>query len=455
MNEEWFGIAALGTTNSDGVYTARPRMAYDVLSEIWAMDPYQLKKAAVNEEIDDINMEYLELKADVRMLKSESVEERKILHFEGGMLRTEMLVKGTEAGINEQGDFGDEFSNGEMVFLDFGFAPTDKIEGQFSLNVLGNVADTEPLELQYGRRGNPIVVRGVELVGGSVPVELDITLRDRDRIEIYDFSADYRGKFFDLEAFYHTPRYHWGYEGDFYGLVRETTDMAGEDIWNAKAPQGVQFDGKGMFEGLTLLVGPEVYWGANPKAVIRYSNKFKNIDWTFIHSEDLATSNDSATATEVTEVETRQTTLYTKTDLGFIKEGVTLEVGGIIGSSDKIDDDYERLDQGKTFLDDVEFEDTLGLKTKLTFPVFGAQAYLASNYGGLVADGGAPLREFGTRLPYSEFGNKEEYEAGVMMNFGNWMVFPRALYRDNLEKALPNRHPSIQWREPQSWSDSS
>ena len=215
MNEEWFGIAALGPANSDGVYTARPRMAYDVLSEIWAMDPYQLKKAAVNEEIDDINMDYLELKADVRMLKSEKVEERKILHFEGGQLRTEMLVKGTQAGVNEQGDFGDEFSNGEMVFLDFGFAPTDKIEGQFSLNVLGNVADTEPLELQYGRRGNPIVVRGVELVGGSVPVELDITLRDRDRIEIYDFSADYRGKLFDLDAFYHTPRYHWGYEGDF------------------------------------------------------------------------------------------------------------------------------------------------------------------------------------------------------------------------------------------------
>lgn len=442
MNEEWFGIAALGPANSDGVYTARPRMAYDVLSEIWAMDPYQLKKAAVNQEIDGINMDVLELKADVRMLKSESVEARQILHFEGGQLRTEMLVKGTEAGVNEQGDFGDEFSNGEMVFLDFGFAPTNKIEGQFSLNVLGNVADTEPLELQYGRRGNPIRVRAVELEGGTVPVIKDITLRDRERIEIYDFSAEYTGKIFDLEAFYHTPRYHWGYEGDFYGLIRETTDMAGQDIWNAKAPQGVQFDGKGIFEGLTLLVGPEVYWGANPKAVVRYTNKFKNVDWTFIHAEDLATSNDSATATAVTEVETRQTTLYTKTDLGFIKEGVELEIGGIIGSSDKIDDNYERLDKGQFFEDDIEFEDTLGIKTKLTFPVLGAQAYLASNYGGLVADGGAPLREFGTRLPYSEFGNKEEYEAGVMMHFGNWMVFPRALYRDNLEKALPNRDPS-------------
>ena len=41
MNEEWFGVTALGVPNSDGVYEARPRMAYDVLSEVFAMDPYE------------------------------------------------------------------------------------------------------------------------------------------------------------------------------------------------------------------------------------------------------------------------------------------------------------------------------------------------------------------------------------------------------------------------------
>jgi hypothetical protein len=441
MNEEWFGITALGTPNSDGVYEARPRMAYDVLSEIWSMDPYTYKKAAINQEIAGINMDYMELKSDVRMLKSESVEKRKILHFTGGQLKTEMVVKGTEQGIDEQGDFGDQFSDGEMIFLDFGFQPTDRIEGQFSLNILGNVADTEPLELQYGRRGNPIQVRGVELVGGVEPVELDIVLRDRERVEIYDFEASYTGDHVDIEAFYHVPRYHWGYEGDFFGLVRETTDMAGQDIWNAKAPNGVQFDGKGMFEGLTLLAGKEVYWGANPKAIVRYRSNFGKVDWTFIHAEDIDRANSSASATAETEVETRQTTLYTKTDFG---SDITLEVGGIIGSSDKIDDEYTRYSGGEVRLDEIEFEDTLGLKTRLTFPVMGAQAYVATNYGGLVADGGAPLREFGTRLPYSEYGNKEEYEAGVMMNFGDFMVFPRFLYRDNIEDANRRIDPEIE-----------
>ena len=457
MNEEWFGITALGKANSDGVYEARPRMAYDVLAEIWSMDPYSMKKSAMNQSIDDLNMDYLELKADVRMLKSDNKESKQILHFTGGRLEVGMLMKGTEQGTNEQGDFGDQFSNGEMVFLDFGFNPTDNIEGQFSLNVLGNVIDSEPLELLYGRRGRPIVVEGYELPGSLVspedeerpqdPVPVEIRLQDRERVEIYDFSATMRTELADIEGFYHTPRYHWGYEGDFFGLIRETTDLEGQDIWNAKAPRGVEFDGKGMFDGLTLLVGPEVYWGANPKAVVRYQNDFNapflgNVEWTFIHAEDLDRANSSASATAETEVETRQTTLYAETEL---PGDVKVQVGGIIGSEDKVDDEYTKFSGGEIRLDEVDFEDTLGLKTKISFPMplLGYNTYFATHHAGLVADGGAQLTEFGTRLPYSEYGNKREYEAGMMINYGDWLFFPRFLYRDNYEDANNRILPSI------------
>ena len=76
MNEEWFGITALGTRNSDGVYTARPRMAYDVLSEIWRMDPYLNKKAAFNQAINNMNMEFRALKGENCMLKSDDKESK-------------------------------------------------------------------------------------------------------------------------------------------------------------------------------------------------------------------------------------------------------------------------------------------------------------------------------------------------------------------------------------------
>ena len=438
MNEEWFGIAALGTPNSDGVYTARPRMAYDVMAEIWQIDPYQYKKSAINQAVAGINMDYLELKGEVRQLKSESEEKRKTLSITGGELRLEMVYKGEERLITEKGENGAEFSDGQMVFIDFGFAPTERIDGQFSVNILGNVADKEPLEIQYGRRGLPFDI--VEAPDGNFVAVPTTTLEDRERVEIYDFSANYKGEIVDIEAFYHTPRYHWKYEGDFFGLVREATDIEGSDIWNAKAPSGVEFVGKGPLEGLTLLGGPEVYWGANPKVVLKYDFSMGDVEYTFIHSEDLARLGDSATATQATEEQSRQTTLYAATDL---TDNMKLELGAIMSATEKVDDQYDRIRDGNIILDEIDFEDTLGFKAKLSFDFLNTRSYVAGHFAGLVADGGDQLREFGTQLPYSAFGNKNEYEAGVMMNFGNFMVFPRILYREQLEDANPSIPPGI------------
>ena len=443
MNEEWFGITALGTANSDGVYTARPRAAYDVLSAIWHMDPYTHKKAAFNQAINDLNMDYYALKGEVRLLKSENKESKQKLSFTGGSVLTEFLIKGTEQDVTERGENGTEFSDGQMAFLDFAFQPSENLDGQFTVNILGNVADKEPLEIQYGRRGLPLVLEADQLIADEF-VNRQIVLNDRERVEIYDFDATYQGESFDLNAFYHTPRYHWKHEGDFFGLIREVTDIEGMDIWNAKAPEGVEFIGKGKIEGLKILFGPEVYWGANPKVVVKYSNRWGKTDWTFMHSEDVARNGEGTGSTGATERQTRQTTLYAKRDLA---ENVTLELGGIISAGEKVDDQYVRVGDGNIILDEIDFEDSLGFKAKLTFPLFGTKSYIATNYGGLVADGGDGLKDFGvldpTGLPYSSLGNKQEYEAGMMMNFGNIMIYPKVMYRDNLVHANPVIDASI------------
>ena len=68
---------------------------------------------------------------------------------------------------------------------------------------------------------------------------------DRERVEIYDFEATYEGENFDLTAFYHTPRYHWGYEGDFFGLVHEATDIAGHGYLECQGARGYRIRGQG------------------------------------------------------------------------------------------------------------------------------------------------------------------------------------------------------------------
>lgn len=448
MNEEWFGITALGLPNADGVYTARPRMAYDLLAEVFAIDPYTNGKRPTQANIENLNLELFELRGDVRQLKAELAEKQSKLQLSGGEFRGEMVLRGLDQELEEDGERALEFSDGQMVFLDFAFEPNQNLSGQFSVNLLANVANKRPFEFTYGDRGRPIIVNGRDaenVTPGNNAGTQTLTIRDNERIEIYDFNAKYQGRHFDVEAFYHTPRFHWGYEGDQFGLLRETTDIPSIDVFNGKAPEGIEFVGKGRFKGLTFLAGPEVYWGANPKAIVKYDFSLRGVDLTFIHSEDIARLDDGANATQSTERQTRQTTLTAETN---IAKGVKLELGGIMAATEKVDETYDRVgDNGEIILDEIDFEDTLGFKAKLSFPLLGTQSYVSAHYAGLVADGGQHHKLYGvtdpSRLPYSGDGNKREVEAGMRLFFGDFMLFPRALYRDNLVDANPNIEPGI------------
>ena len=443
MNEEWFGITALGLPNADGVYTARPRMAYDVMQEIFAMDPLTEDKAEMNAKFAAMDDDFYELKGEVRRLKADSQESSQKLRFTGGRVQLEAVVRGEEIPIDEEGENAIEFSDGEMLFLDFEFQPNDKLEGQMSLNILGDVADKRPLEFTYGDRGLPLQIDNATQEIGEIDVE-PVILEDQNRIEIYDFNAKYHGENWDLEAFYHTPRFHWGYEGDMFGLLREATDIAGIDIWDAKAPEGFEIVGKNKFKGLTIVAGPEVYWGANPKFIVKYDFRFGKINWTFIHSEDVARLGEAVGGAGQTERQSRQTTLYAQKEF---RNGWELELGGIMSATEKVDENFDRYDDGNVILDEIDWEDTLGFKAKLSMPLFGTQTYVSAHHAGLVADGGDHHKVYGvtdpSRLPYSGLGNKREYEAGMQMFFGNFMVFPRVMYRDNLVHANPFVEPSI------------
>ena len=70
-----------------------------------------------------------------------------------------------------------------------------------------------------------------------------------------------------------------------------------------------EFQGKEYLDGLKFLAGPEVYWGANPKFMLKYEFDLGNNEFAFIHAEDVARKDDSASATAPTQIQTRQTTL--------------------------------------------------------------------------------------------------------------------------------------------------
>ena len=119
-----------------------------------------------------------------------------------------------------------------------------------------------------------------------------------------------------------------------------------------------------------------------------------------------------------------------------------------MAATERVDDLFTRVDSNdNVYLDEIDFEDTLGVKAKLTFPVLGRETWLGVHHAGLVANGGVHHRLYGvtdpSRVPYSGMGNKQEFEVGSIINFGNLTVLPRLMYRDNLVHANPFVEPQI------------
>ncbi len=439
MNEEWFGICRLGAPNDDKVYTAIPRMAYDVLARIWDIDPYALNGKQLRDRLAAIDMDIVQLIADTRLLQVDA-KANDAFRLAGGSLRGDMVFNGKSAELEMNGKNGLDFSHGEMLFLDFEFHPISRIKGNFSLNILGNVVDKQ-LDEYYGKRGQTYVTVVSEPNASGLQVNTTREVNDAERVEIYNFLATYSNEQFDLSAFYHIPRYHWGYAGDHFGLLYEATDMEGMDIWNAKAPYGLEFKGNKFLPGLTLLAGPELYWGANPKAMLKYDFGKGKFKYSFIHSEDFAQAEASSTATEATSRATRQTSLTLETT---VIPRTKLQLGYLFAGSEKLDEDFFYYHNNQIWQDKIKWLDTQGLRAKFTTNLWkGSMLDGSVHLAGLVADGGSPLREFNTTLPYSSLGNKLEFEGGLLVPLGNLWLLPRALYRQNLLDANPYIEPYI------------
>lgn len=159
-------------------------------------------------------------------------------------------------------------TGGQRLWLDFnvnalGFA------GELKTNHLFDSAESD-FKFRYGDR---LTSTGLKSGG--------------DRSEIYSFSASHLGDEMDTHIFYHVPRYHWGYEGDSFGLLHETTNMDDQDIWNEKAPAGVEFVGKGSLDGLKVLAGREIYWGTHPMILGKYQFGDQN-QHSFLFERDIA-----------------------------------------------------------------------------------------------------------------------------------------------------------------------
>jgi hypothetical protein len=429
MNEEWFGICAKGQTNERGNYELYPRAAYYALQNIHKINPYNETLTSINTLFNTVSVADFNLKArgDKAMLESKdkgklyvsNLQANFNTYYTGGSLITTPKVANSSNPTTFPSAQG--FDNMESFNIGITARPAPNVMANVQFNVLGNVA-TKPIdEIFYENRGRPLII--------STPNGPQ-QINDNNRLQLYKASYSWDARDFKLTGFYRTGHYHWGYEGDFFALYPEANYGPNIDIYNGNAPFGFEIEGKKKFKGLKAAFGPELWWGANPALLLKYSKNLAGIDVTSIFHEDIVQRTNLQSSFAVPIPKTRRLTLV----LGKKMEKFSFNLGGIWGGQPLNGRAFQMIENNEVYEDKIKSTDNLGGKLKLTYSIGPLNWYGLASYMGLVANGGVDQTKTFTGWILKDVGSGNMYNAltGFTYNIGKLQVAPNFLYQKPL-----------------------
>ena len=449
MNEEWFGICAKGPTNERGLYDLYPRAAYYALKEAHQLNPYEkgVTPEFIKNHFNNIQLTDAVLRArgDKAALGNATNSKIRVSNLRaefttyntGGSLITtpDDPVSGDLTYPNQLG-----FDHMQSYYVGIEGNPTSNMRANVNFNILGHVAENPIDEIFYENRGRP---RWVNTDQGN----LEIT--DLNRVQVYSAEYEWNARDFDLRGFYRTGHYHWGYEGDFFGLYREANYGPNLDIYNAEF-LGFEIDGKRSLEGLKAAFGPQLWWGANPAVLLKYSRKISKFDVTGMYHEDIDQASTLVSSIAIPLPQTRRATLHIKREFG----AFGLEVGGIWGGEPLNGREFQIAENNPNFnpdapgsdpkyiiyTDKINSEDNWGGKAKITFMNGPFNWYAQAAAMGLVAYGGEDqtLTFTGWRLKDSGSGNQTNFLSGFTYTIDNFQIGPNFLWQKPIVDAMPN-----------------
>ncbi|SCY28545.1 glycoside hydrolase 5 family protein [Flavobacterium caeni] len=434
MNEEWFGICAKGPTNEKGFYELYPRSAYYVLKEAHQLNPYTAgTQSAINAHFDKIQIMDATLRARGDKAALEAQQGGKIRLSK---LRAEFTTFNTGGSLIDTPKDPDPnateypnqlgFDHMQSFYVGVEGNPTANMTANVDFNILGNVALNPIDQIFYENRGRPVT-----LERNNEEVRID----SNNRVQVYSASYKWNHNYFNLDGFYRTGHYHWGYEGDFFGLYPEANYGPAMDLYNGVAPSGFEMEGKKYFSGLKLAFGPQLWWGANPAILLKYSKSIAGFGLTGVFHEDLAQQTSTESSFAIPQPKTRRLTLHVNKKIG--KFGVDL--GGIWAGQPLNGREYQVArgpeDNQQIYQHEIEAKDNWGGKFKVTYTGGRFNWYGQAAAMGLVANGGADYTQTftGWRLKDSGSGNQYNFLSGLTYSVGKLQIAPNFLWQKPLE----------------------
>ncbi|MEM9895773.1 MAG: glycosidase, partial [Bacteroidota bacterium] len=434
MNEEWFGICAKGQTNSRGLYTLYPRASYYALQDAHSYDVFAPGASLM--QIDD---HFSDIVISSAVMKARG-DKASLLGERGGKIRISelraefstfntggRLITTPESPDPTNPTFPDDqgFDRMESYFIGIEAKPQANVQANVTFNVLGNVAQNPINELFYESRGR---------AQSFVDVNGQERLLNPDRIQVYQASYSWDNKMFRLEGFYRTGHYHWGYEGDFFGLYPEANYGPNLDIYGGFAPNGFEVEGKRQLKGLKVAFGPELWWGANPAILVKYSKEVGKFNLTGIFHEDLDDPGAAVTSIAVPAPRTRRASIYAERKFGKLE----VQAGGLWGGQPLEGREFQVV-RGtaadyQVLTDQIKSSDLWGGKLKLTYEGGRFNWYGQGSSRGLVANAGGDYTQTltGWRLKDFGSGNVNNIFTGFTYSVGKFQIAPNFMWQQPL-----------------------
>jgi len=433
MNEEWFGICAKGKTNERGTYELYPRAAYYALKDVHRFNPYNNESRTQLNYFENIQLADAVLRARGDKAAQQSEDKGKLYLSDLQANFSTYNTGGSLISTPKEDDpatqnYPNKLGFDHMQSFNIGMTarPAPNMMANVQFNVLGNVAENPIDEVFYENRGRKITVNTP-----NGPVQMN----SNNRIQLYRASYNWDAKLFKLTGFYRTGHYHWGYEGDFFALYPEAYYGPNIDIYNGEAPFGFEIEGKKAIKGLKLAFGPELWWGANPAVLAKYTRKLAKFDVTAMFHEDLTQRSGLQSSIAIPQPKTRKGALSISRK--FEKFG--FDIGGLWAGQPLNGRTFQLMREGTVYQDKIKSEDNFGGKIKLTYASGPVQWYGLASYMGLVANGGVDqTRTFtGWRLKDVGSGNMYNVLSGFTVNVGKLQIAPNFLYQKPIEGPIP------------------
>jgi hypothetical protein len=419
MNEEWWGICAKGFPDSRGLFELYPRAAFHALRQVFTIDPY-----VPDMTVDALRARYAGITPALAVLEARGstaargadLSER--VRLAG--LRLDFETISTGASRTRPPEAGDPtfegFDQFQTFFADVEATPSPQVTGRLSVNVRGAVP-TNPIDQIFYENRSP------------------------DRVRVYQAGMHWDDRWYLLDAFYRTGHYHWGYEGDFFGLYREANYGSNVDVYDAAAPVGFEVAAKRSLDGLKVAFGPELWWGAPPALLLKYRRTVGRFDAAAVFEKDLE-SRDAVTLVGSSPVALKPTSklaISAKTAEG----PYIVEAGGLWAGENRVDESFQVTAHGRPddpiLLDRVRSSDTFGGKFRVTATHGALQWYAQGARMGLVAEGGptGTTTITGWSLKDTGLGNQSNLLGGLAYNLGRFQVAPNVLWQKPIVAPMP------------------